>query len=108
MGVTVRFRDWLPGGAAGPASDVELPARRATLRSLIERRVLRELETRALLKAAPPQDGKRAVAAAWAAFSSGKLLVLTATAQLQDLDAWIEMQPGDELTFLQLRPLVSG
>ncbi len=108
MGVTVRFREWVPGCAVGPASEVELPSRRATLRSLIERRVLRELEAQALVETARPQDGKRAVAAALAAFTAGKLLVLTPTAQLHELDAWVELRPGDELTFLQLRPLVSG
>ncbi len=112
MGIVVRCRDWFPGGQASASQDLSLPTRRLTVRELIERRVAREFEARSLSDGSAPRSATCEVAAAidkaLAAFRMGGLLVLSPHRQLTNLREEIELTAGEELTFLQLRPLASG
>jgi len=112
MGVVVHYRNWLPGGEVSAVRDLDFPTRRVSVQQVIERRVARELEARRAQKpgALMPDEGSVVAETRRAldAFRRGRLVVLSPQRQLAELSEVIELAAGEELTFLQLRPLASG
>ena len=135
MTTTLTIRDEATDGSSGASWTLELPGERVTVREIIRSRVYQEVhdfnrnrgsyfrglvqpdETEATLngyhlgaarKAGRQIDWKRQFEKAVEAFEHNRIVLLAGDRQAESLDQEIELQPGAEVTFIKLVPLVGG
>jgi len=109
MGLMLKCRVLEPGCGHSESFELRLESESVTVRSLLQRRVARELESRRLAKQkAVLPNARSALAAAEAAFERNQLLVLHGERQCLALDEVVTARSSDEVTFIRLVPLASG
>lgn len=131
MPTTVHMLDQTTGGGTTGQTVVEFLTERVTVRELLRARVYQEVQDYNLakpgvfrglvqptdaeaalngyvLKKAREIDWKKQYDAALAAFQKRAFLLLVGDRQVTDPDEEILLEPGQEVTFLKLVPLVGG
>ena len=127
MSVALKIIDQVPGARPRVMRELRLASERATLRQLLKHRIDEEVaeinagKAAALSLVTPeerrgagkkptprPVDAERQLAAAVEAFERRRIVVIVGRQQILDLDEPFGIEPGAEVTFLKLVPLVGG
>jgi hypothetical protein len=131
MTATLTIRDETTAGETLREWSLEFLTERITVRELIRSRVYQEVQDynleqpetfRGLIQPTDAErtlngfkmrkgqtiDWKRQHEKALEAFEQNRVLILIGEHQAESLDETIELQPGTEVTFLRLVPLVGG
>lgn len=129
MSVALKIIDQVPGARPRVMRELRLASERTTLRQLLKQRIDEEVAeinagkaaARSLVtpeerlaaaggKKPPPRpvDADRQLAAAVEAFERRRIVVIVGRQQILDLDESFGIEPGAEVTFLKLVPLVGG
>lgn len=131
MSATLTILDETTAGQRSIARKLDFPTNRTTVKEIIRKRIFEEVsefnsnqnatfhglvqptEAEQTLNASVPKrprevDWMKQFIAALEAFESNRIIVLINEKQATDLDEEFEIQPGAEVSFLKLVPLVGG